>query len=71
MEIGGKGYRLACALYDLPPMERPQVVQKGEVAVREAELRAAKAEAVSVAGGVLKLAVNVLETEVMRWNSKN
>lgn len=46
-------------------------MQKGEVAVREAELRAAKAEAVSVAGGVLKLAVNVLETEVMRWNSKN
>ena len=59
LAISAADYDNACAYYDLTPKTEPQVVQEGEIAVKEAELRAAKAEAVTVAGGVVSLAVGV------------
>lgn len=57
--IGGMNYEKGCAYYGLTPKTEPQVVQEGEIAVKKAELQAAKAEAVSVSNGVVTLGVNV------------
>ena len=55
----GADYASACKAYGLTQQEMPQVVKEGEVAVKQTELQAAKAEAVSIADGVVSLAVGV------------
>ena len=57
--VSAADYATACKAYGLTPQEMPQVVQEGEVAVKETELQAAKAEAVTVADGVVSLGVTV------------
>ena len=57
--IGAADYDNACAWYDLTPKTEPQVVKEDEIAVKETEIQAAKAEAVTVADGVVSLGVTV------------
>ena len=52
-------YKKSCEFFGLTPIEKPQVVKEGEVAVKQTELQAAKAEAVSIADGVVSLGVTV------------
>ena len=55
----GADYASACAAYGLTPKTAPQVVKEGEIAVTKESLQAAKAEAVSIADGVVSLGVTV------------
>ena len=55
-------YESACLYYGLTAKQKPedpQLVQEGEVAVKETELQAAKAETVQIADGVVSLGVTV------------
>lgn len=57
--VSDSAYAFACGVYDVQPIAKPQVVQEGEVAVKQTELQATKAETVTVAGGVVTLGVTV------------
>ena len=59
LAISAADYANACVYYGLTPKPEPQPVQEGEVAVKQTELQAAKAETVSVANGVVSLGVTV------------
>ena len=52
-------YNRSCGMWNVTPKTAPQVVQEGEIAVTKESLQAAKAEAVSIADGVVSLGVTV------------
>ena len=57
--MSGENYEKGCAYYGLTPKTEPQVVKEDEIAVTKESIEAAKAEAVSVADGVVSLGVTV------------
>ena len=69
--MSGENYENGCVYYGITPKTAPQVVQEGEIAVKKTELQAAKAEAVTIADGVVSLAVGVCSNGNFTAETKN
>ena len=58
-DVDENDYKFACEIYGIAPAIKPQFVPESSIVVSKESIQAAKAEAVTVADGVVSLAVGV------------